>query len=177
MSRLDDLYARYLPLLTRMLMRSMPEADAQDIAQETLIATWKRLEHVAPDKERAYVIVAALNLAKRRFARAKPMTSLDGFEGEAPSAEKDVIERQEAALFRDRFRAAMRQLPPETREALVLRGQGLGSKEIARTLGLTDQSVRSRLSRAFESIRERVGEPPAGIDWMSLSGDHDDHEK
>jgi RNA polymerase sigma-70 factor (ECF subfamily) len=178
MSRLDDLYARYLrPLIEVVKNRGASEDDAQDIAQETLIETWKRLDHVAPDKERAYLMVAALNRAKKRFSRARPTTSLDGFDGQAPSAEKDVIEKQETARFHDRFKAAMRQLPPETQKALYLRAQGLGSKEIAQKLELTDQAVRTRLSRAFERIREQVGDPPSGVEWMSLPGDHDDHQE
>lgn len=181
MSRLDDLYARYLtPLTMTVIGFGTSEDDAKDIAQETLIATWKRLEHVAPEAEWAYLRVAARHRYLRRIeqhGRQQPLEPAHDAPDKAPSPETEVIEKEEAALFHERFKAAMRELPSDTRQAVVLRSRGLGSKEIAQKLGLTDQAVRTRLSRAFELIRERVGTPPAGVAWMRLPGDHDDHEK
>lgn len=181
MSRLDDLYARYLEALTRTVIGFGASVDdAKDIAQETLIATWKRLEHVAPGAEWAYLRVAARNRHLRRVeqhANLQPFGPDDDTIDRKPSPETEVIEKQEAALFNERFRAAMRELSPDTQQAIALRGQGLGSKEIARKLGLTDQAVRTRLSRAFELIRARAGDPPAGVAWMRLPGDEDDHQE
>ncbi|HEX6099179.1 MAG TPA: RNA polymerase sigma factor [Thermoanaerobaculia bacterium] len=181
MSRLDDLYARHLQPLTKKLIGfGQSEQDAEDIAQETLIATWKRLDHVAPEAEWRYLVVAAFNLARKLATRRRPLTSLEATpdaSDETSSAEQTLIERQETEQFQTRFLAVMRELTPETQQAIFLRAQGLRSKEIASKLGLTDQAVRSRLSRAFELIRARAGEPPADVRWMSLFGDHDDHEK
>lgn len=181
MSRLDDLYARYLTPLTKKLIGfGQSEQDADDIAQETFIATWKRLDHVAPEREWWYLLVAAFNLARRRARRRRPFMPLEAEHDpadQAASSEQTLIEQQEAAQFQARFKAVMRDLAPETQQAIFLRAQGLGSKDIARKLGLTDQAVRSRLSRAFELIRERAGQPPDDVRWMSLFGDHDDHEK
>ena len=190
MSRLDDLYARYLALLIRRVAgfsRSLSEEDAKDIAQETLIATWKRLEHVPPEREQAYLVVSAYNRAKTHLARVSAqrrgggkVTSLEltqDAEDERAFAEEMLIEKDEAVLFQQRFNLVMRDLQPETRQAIFLRAQGDSSKQIAEKLGLTDQAVRTRLSRAFELIRARVGEPPSGVRWMSLDGADNDHEQ
>lgn len=188
MSRLDDLYARYLTPLTRKLVGfGQTEQDAEDVAQETLIATSKRLDHVTPEGEWFYLLRSAFNNARKREVRAAAprhggghVTALqadtDAIDEDSLSAEEVLIRDEEIARFRARFDAAMAELSEDTRQCVVLRKRGYGSREIADLLDLTDQAVRTRLSRAFVLIRERVGEPPAGVPWMDLLGDDDDHQ-
>ena len=163
MSRIDDLYARYLTPLTRKLIGfGRSEEDAQDIAQETFIATWKRLDHVDPAREWWYLLTAGYNRARRQATRAHDSAPLDDQMRDAsPSAEEALLAREAASRFEERFKAVMRTFPPETQQAIVLRSRGLGSKEIAQKLGLTDQAVRTRLSRAFETMRKKnlFGDP------------------
>lgn len=186
MSRIDELYARYRDALVKKLVQfGQRLEDAEDIAQETLIATWKRLDELRPGEEWVYLKVAAHNNAHKRFRRANvprrggglltPLENEHDAEDGSPTAEAELIKRQEIAAFRARFNTVITQFPPETQQALVLRRQGRNSEQIAQTLGLTDQAVRTRLSRAMAIIRERVGVPPAGVDWADL-GDDDDHE-
>ena len=61
----------------------------------------------------------------------------------------------EARQRADRVQAALGALPPSFREILVLReAEGLDYNEIARVLGLTPGTVRSRLSRARGRLRK-----------------------
>ena len=181
MSRIDELYAKYFKRLIRAL-GGTPDAD--DIAQEAMIARWKRAED--PENDWAYLVASARNAAKKRATRANVprhggglLTQLEDEQDahdETRSAEANLIRQQEIARFRADFNAVMAELSPDTRQALVLRRRGLGSKEIAESLGLTDQAVRSRLSRAMSLLRERLS-PPPGVDWLDLLGDDDDHER
>lgn len=166
MSRIDDLYAKYLQPLLRTLRRN---PDAEDIVQETLIATWKRLEHIPPEHEWAYLVTAAYNLERKRFRRANAPRRGGGLvvtlEGEhdapdrSPSPEAELLTREEIAQFRARFPEAMAALGPETQQCLALRRRGLGSKEIAQHLpSLTDQAVRTRLSRAAHLLAKLLGD-------------------
>ncbi|HEV7766112.1 MAG TPA: sigma-70 family RNA polymerase sigma factor [Thermoanaerobaculia bacterium] len=186
MSRIDELYARYRkPLIGRLIGFGQREDEAADIAQETLIATWKRLEHIPPDREWPYLVTAAFNLARKRHTRGKvprhgggKLTNLEDEHDavdKSPSIESDLIEGEEIRRFRAAFSAAMAELPPETRQAFALRRRGLESKEIAELLGLNEHAVRSRVTRACRILRRRLS-PPPGVPWTELLGDDDDHE-
>jgi RNA polymerase sigma factor (sigma-70 family) len=181
MSRIDELFAKYFKRIIGVHHRNR---DADDIAQETLLAAWKRLERGKTiDDEWAYLATAARNHANRRFTRANVprhgagrLTQLDD-DHDAPdgrqSVEAQLVEREEVLQFRAAFKAAMAELSPSTQQCLVLRKRGLGSQEIAAHLGLTDQAVRSRLSRATAFLRERLS-PPPDVPWIDLLGDDDD---
>lgn len=182
MSRADEVVDRYLtPLIWSLVRFGQTEEDAREIAQEALWTLCQRLDRIAPGKERAYLWVTAYNLARDRAqqgpADMTPLENIAEPPDERPSAEATVIERQEIRRFREQFNAALATLSQDTRQCLVLRGRGYGSKQIAATLGLEDAAVRSRLSRAMNAIRKQVGEPPAGIEWFKLLGDDDDHER
>ncbi|HYC90977.1 MAG TPA: sigma-70 family RNA polymerase sigma factor [Thermoanaerobaculia bacterium] len=183
MKRIEELYAKYRDRLLR-TFRRVP--DAEDIAQEALIRVWKRMEHVSLDHEWAYLATTARSIANKRFRRANVprrgaglLTQLDETEHDtkhdAPSVEEQLIEQQEIAAFRAHFNAVLAEFTPDTQQCLVLAKRGYNSKEIAKHLGLTDQAVRSRLSRMRAVFRERLDPPPA-VNWMDLLGDDDDHK-
>lgn len=186
MSRLDDLYARYLARLIRDLVHfGQSEEDARDFAQEALIATWKRIDDVSEGGEWFYLKIAAHNIARKRADRANvprhgaglvrtPIENAGNERDDTPSVERMLIEREEILSFRARFHAALDELSDDTRQCIVLKKRGLTSREIAETLGLSDLAVRSRLSRATTLIRERVGPPPPGVDWIDLLGENDE---
>lgn len=57
-----------------------------------------------------------------------------------------------------RLQDALKDLPDDQREALQLRyGQGLPSKDIAERLGKSDGAVRVMLTRALNTLREKLG--------------------
>ena len=183
MKRIEELYVKYLGRLREMFRR---DPDAEDIAQEALIRVWKRMEHVALDHEWAYLATTARSIANKRYTRANVprrgaglLTQLDETEHDArhdaPSVEEQLIEQQEIAAFRARFNAVLAEFTPDTQQCLVLAKRGYNSKEIAEHLGLTDQAVRSRLSRVRAVFRERLA-PPPGVNWIELLGDDDDHQ-
>lgn len=186
MSRLDDLYARYHARLIRDLIRfGQSEEDAPDLAQEALIATWKRIDHVSEGGEWFYLVTTAHNIARKRVDRANvprrgagfvrtPIENAGNERDDAPSVEATLIEREEIAGFRARFDAALEKLSDDTRQCIVLKKRGLSSREIAETMELSEVAVRSRLSRASSFIRERVGPPPPDVDWIDLLGENDE---
>ena len=189
MSRLDDLYARYLTRLIADLVRFGQDAeDARDIAQETMIATWKRLDYVSPGGEWFYLKTAAHNLARKRAGRAgvprrgagftiAPLENAGNACDQTPSTETALIVKEEIARFRAAFNTALAELGTETQKCVYLKKQGYSSRQTAELLGLTDQAVRSRLSRASSIIRARVGAPPPDVEWVELLGDDDDDYK
>lgn len=187
--RFDDLCARYTEPLVRELMRfGCLEQDARDVAQEALLATWKRIEWIAPGAEWIYLKTAAHRRAINRNRDEQAVirggganVSLEALGGvmidRSATAEAQLIAREEAERFRRRFDTAFAELAPESRLCLILRRRGHSPAEVAKQLGLSGTAVRSRLMRATRQLRERVGPPPHDVEWAELTGDNDDHEE
>ena len=186
MSRLDDLYSRYWTRLVRAL-RGFGERDAEDNAQEAFIATSAHLHEIEPEGEWAYLAQAgrrrALNTIRNANTEHRGGGKIDPIEegvvvrDPRDSPEAVLIENEEVAEFRARFKAAFSSLDPVTQQCLILKRRDLDSKEIAAKLGMTAVAVRSRISRGSAVLRERVGPPPAGVAWLNAFGENDDHEK
>jgi DNA-directed RNA polymerase specialized sigma24 family protein len=131
MSRLDDLYARYLTPLTRELIAfGQTEGDAEDFAQEALIALWKRLDTVNPKKEWWWLLATAKNIARDHVTRENREKHGGGrvthladehldLKGNDPSAEAALLQGEEIASFQANFKALMRALSMETQLAIV----------------------------------------------------------
>lgn len=70
----------------------------------------------------------------------------------------DPASRAETADLAARAALALRQLPADAREVVVLRDvQGLSTKEAAKVLGISEGAVKVRLHRAHVRLRELVG--------------------
>jgi RNA polymerase sigma-70 factor (ECF subfamily) len=90
---------------------------------------------------------AALDVVRRRPAHS-PVPAEVRAEGGDPT--DDVLRRDQQR----RVQQAIAALPPDHRTVVVLRDvQGLRYDEISRALGVPVGTVRSRLSRARESLR------------------------
>lgn len=156
---------------------------AEDLAQETLLEAW-RIRHrlVDPSGRRPWLDAIARNVCRRWRVRRGRIhgheLSSDRPEEQADAAWTgrdelaDVLEKEELAELLDR---ALRQLPAETREALVATYvDELGPQEIARRLALSPAAVSMRLARGRSRIRELLetdlaDEPLAQI-WVQRYG-------
>ena len=118
---LESLIARYLPRLQRWASGRLPPwardmAETQDLVQEALFQTFKRIERFEPRGEgalHAYLRQAILNRIREELRRAKrrpPRSELDSaaeHDGRSPLEEaigREAIERYERALARLRWR-------------------------------------------------------------------------
>ncbi|HEX9982263.1 MAG TPA: RNA polymerase sigma factor [Thermoanaerobaculia bacterium] len=181
-ARFEALFAKYGKRLAgRLRAAGWPEQEAEDAAQEGLIETWKRLDTIAPGAEWAYMLTAARSRAsnaQRKLATKKrsdkDVSPKDLEPPPPPSAEAALIEEQERAAFNAAFLAAFGELPLETQLCITLRRRGFSNNEVAEKLDTTMLSVQSRLKRAAKHFRERIANPPRGLDWLDQTGDDDD---
>jgi RNA polymerase sigma-70 factor (sigma-E family) len=131
---------------------------AEDVVQDAFCGLHRRWGQLAePERALFYLRASVLNgcrselRAKLRNARraARPLP------GSVASAEDLALI---AAEHREVL-AAMRQLPDRQREALVLRYfADLGEPEIARSMGITEGTVKSTTSRALAALARLLGE-------------------
>ena len=163
---LDSLIARYLPRLQRWATGRLPRwardmADTEDLVQETLFQTFKRIERFESRGEgalQAYLRQAILNRIReelRRTKRRPPTSELDSAmedSGRSPLEEaigREAIERYERALAR---------LRSEDRELVIARIElGYTNREIAELLDKpTPNAARMATERAIVRLAKEM---------------------
>jgi RNA polymerase sigma-70 factor (ECF subfamily) len=127
--------------------------DAQDVAQDALIAAWQNLAKFRAESSFAtwlYQIVTRRALNKVTRARADSSVELLP-EVADPAAEPAAQAERNLAV--DAVTDALRALPFSQRVVLVLHHfEGLSYAEVAQVTGSTEASVRSHLFRARRAL-------------------------
>jgi len=147
-----ELVARHAPAVFRLVRAAVrQEADAEDIAQEVFLASFKSLGRLRePARFRGHLLVIASRKVTdyiRRRQRGLELQSLTD-EPAAPAA-RDVADRIAAV------EAVVDRLDPEARFIFALRHhEGLSCKRIARLLDAKEGTIYSRLSRIHAAIRK-----------------------
>ncbi|MCR4374361.1 MAG: sigma-70 family RNA polymerase sigma factor [Acidobacteria bacterium] len=142
------------------LMVSNP-ADAEDVAQETLLRAYRALGQFRGQSAfRTWLYQIATNVARTHLAKRRDRHEVqepEGAEGTTgdPGRERasgeDVEQR---VIAHDQLRRALADLPGDWREAVVLRDiEGLDYKEIAALLGIPMGTVESRIFRGRQRLK------------------------
>jgi len=126
-------------------------SDAEDVAQETFLKLHRHgIDFATEAALNSWLYRVAVNLCFDRVRAAKPSTELSEIRSGQPSAESTVIRDQ----AREALMAALEQLPPKQRAAVVLREiEGLSTAEVAEILGSAEVTVRSQISAALARLR------------------------
>lgn len=133
--------------------------EAEDVAQETTLRMWERLDQLDGDRERllAYAVTTARNLAqnRRRQKRRHPLLQLLGWKGD--HTDDTPQRRLETTETDSLFAEAMAQLPYNWRTVLQMRNvEDMNFAEIAAITGMTESSVRGTLSKARKRMIELI---------------------
>jgi RNA polymerase sigma-70 factor, ECF subfamily len=147
----DFFAGRFERLVRACLLLTGSAAEGEDLAQEAMARVLERWDRVSVmDDPEGYLYRTALNLHRNALRRLAMATRLRV--SEEPLDDSDVTDRRLDLL------RAIRSLPLAQREALVLvEWLGYSAEEAGRWLGIEPASVRGRLHRARESLRQRYG--------------------
>jgi RNA polymerase sigma-70 factor (ECF subfamily) len=159
----EQLVVRYQRLVYRILWsRGGDPQEIEDMAQETFMRAWERLGTFDPAQPfKAWIARVAGNLAidhYRARSRRPVLVELPD-EETAPLRAGDADPALVAQKLDDQrgLLEALRQVPPLYREALVLRFvEDLPYDEIATALGLPLGSVKTRIFRGREMLKQRL---------------------
>lgn len=144
--------AEYERLLKTMVIVAGNRTEAEDIAQEAMARAFERWDSVSSASSPAgYVYATAFNLHRSGLRRAALALR---FRHREPPPE----DPQDSAVSRTDVLTALRGLPRTQLEALLLvEWLGMTSEEVAHILRIEPASVRGRVHRAREALRERLG--------------------
>ncbi|MGV0656131.1 RNA polymerase sigma factor SigE [Mycolicibacterium thermoresistibile] len=154
----DELVRQHADRVYRLAYRlSGNQHDAEDLTQETFIRVFRSLQNYQPGTFEGWLHRITTNLfldMVRRRGRIR-MESLpedyDRVPGNSPNPEQIY---HDARLGPD-LQAALDSLPPDFRAAVVLCDiEGLSYEEIGATLGVKLGTVRSRIHRGRQALRD-----------------------
>ncbi len=156
----DLLVARHSAMAYRVALRLTGDHhDAQDIAQEALVAAWQNLDQFRGNSSFAswlYRIVTRHALNK--ITRGRAASSLDLLADIPDSGEGPAV-RAERRAAADAVTAALAALPLAQRTVVVLHHlEGLSYAEVAEVTRSTVPAVRSHLFRARRTLGTRLSE-------------------
>ncbi|MDP9150481.1 MAG: sigma-70 family RNA polymerase sigma factor [Myxococcota bacterium] len=142
------------------------DGDAEDLVQDTFArALGAQSQFAAGTNVKAWLfrILRNLHIDKYRRARKSPLSdgegrddwAEDGGSGREPLRGDEDLERMRGIVGED-IEAALRSLPPDTRTVVLLDAEGFTEGELAEVLGCSVGTIKSRLSRARATLRERL---------------------
>jgi RNA polymerase sigma-70 factor, ECF subfamily len=167
---LERLFARHLKPLQRWASGRLPEwardlADTDDLVQDALIQTFKKLDDFEPrgvGALLAYLRQAVLNRLRdelRRTGRRPEMADLDGLEIDGTISPVEQAIQREAV---ERYRHALARLKPDERDAIIGRVEmGYSYEELAAALGKSSaDAARKAAQRALLRLAEEMKPTP-----------------
>jgi RNA polymerase sigma-70 factor, ECF subfamily len=158
----EAFYRRELPALVAFARSLSGSAAADDIAQDAMLAAYRRWDHVSRlDLPVAWVRRTCANrcvsVLRRRAVEARGLLKLRSERPRwQPGAEED-----------DAFWSHVRALPRRQAQVLALHYlYDLGVADIARTLGCAEGTVKAHLARGRDTLARRLGTAagPSGED-------------
>jgi RNA polymerase sigma-70 factor (ECF subfamily) len=163
---LERLFARHLKPLQRWACGRLPRwardlADTDDLVQDTLVQTFKRVEGFEPrgvGAFQAYLRQAVLNRIRdelRRRGRQPDLADLDDLELESAQS---PLEQAIGHEWVECYERALERLKPQEREAIIARVEmGYSYEELAEALGKPSaDAARKTAQRALVRLAEEM---------------------
>jgi RNA polymerase sigma factor (sigma-70 family) len=160
----DDRFARLLSEHDRALRRlaSSYERDParqQDLVQDIWLAVWQALPRFRGDcSERTFVFRIAHNRAVSHidYSQRRHVETLDEdapFAAPGPDPELSLSQQQRY----ERLRNAVQDLPIALRQVVVLTLEGMSNADVADIVGISENNVAVRLTRARAALAAALG--------------------
>jgi RNA polymerase sigma-70 factor (ECF subfamily) len=131
----------------------------EDLLQDIWLAVWRALPRFRDEcSERTFVWRIAHNRAVSHIDHWQRRRT-DLLEDDAPieAPEPDPEHSLSQQQRQERLRRAVQELPLSMRQVVILTLEGLNHAEVAEILGITDNNVAVRLSRARAELARTMG--------------------
>ena len=136
------------------------QADAEDVLQETLLDGYRGLKGWRGEGTvRSWLFGIARRKCAREMERGLRRRSKLRLVGEEPGSSRGAEQALAQKRKAEQARAALGELRPSEREALVLRFAGeLSFREVAEACGIDEAAARKRVSRGLAALRSGLEE-------------------
>ena len=133
---------------------------SEDIAQETFLAAWRQLGQLRDTRKfRSWLSIIARNLTRHALRRRKkaqrpqPLQDVAQIASQALAPDQQLIQAEDLTILRQ----ALDEIPIKYREPMVLFYREHQSiRKVAEMLGLTEATVKQRLSRGRKKLKREV---------------------
>jgi RNA polymerase sigma factor (sigma-70 family) len=163
---LDRLFVRYAKPLRRWVSGRLPRwardmADTDDLVQDALLQTFKRIEGFEPRREgalQAYLRQAVINRVRDELRRKGRRPDLTGIEGHDLPGDESPLEEAIGREAVENYERALARLKPEDREAVIARVElGYTFEELAEAQGRPSlDAARKAAQRALLRLAEEM---------------------
>ena len=161
-SAFAELFRRFAGRIKAFLLRwGMPGDQAEEVAQEVMVAIWRRADSFDPAKAAASTWIFAIARNRRidlirKTARREPDPEDPLFERDPDPDGMVLLSLQERQRI---IREAIQELPQDQQDVLrIAFFEGLSHGECAEALDVPLGTVKSRIRLAFRKLREALGE-------------------
>jgi RNA polymerase sigma factor (sigma-70 family) len=154
---IDDLYRRHGSEVYRYALAVLGNhSDAEDITQTTFLNAYRSLEQgVRPRKPANWLLTIASNAIKQRFRHDSARPRQVALDEQIADRSSEGTEANVPTV--GEILTALSHIPPQQRQAIVLRGfEGRSYKEIAEILGVTTSALETLLFRARRSLADEL---------------------
>jgi RNA polymerase sigma factor (sigma-70 family) len=161
----DRILGVHAPAISRLAFSYEAVASIrEELVQEIALAIWQALPHFRGEcSERTFVFRIAHNRGlSHAWRRKPPHQPLDDLEdSDQPIDPRPQPEEQAAQIHeRAKLMEAIQSLPVTHRQMIVLTLEGLSHAEIGEVLGITENNVAVRLTRARKALKDALGVRP-----------------
>ena len=157
-SRLEEWFVREVLPLEAILMQYLKRvrhnrADVDDLCQEVYVRVCEAALQEAPRSARSFVFTVARNLVidEMRKEQVVPIDAVADLEAlnvaaEIPAPDRSLIAREDLR----RLQAALDELPPRCREAVVMRKiEGIARRDIAARMNIAEKTVARHITEGI----------------------------
>jgi RNA polymerase sigma-70 factor (ECF subfamily) len=152
-----ELYEMYFEKIYRYLYRKTQRQEtAEDLTQQTFLNALQNFNsyHIQEGASfGSWLFRIAHNLLVSEYRQKKP-ASLDTIEDHSIEGEREVIEVVDKSIDAEKLMRCMSELPPNYKEVVDLKKEGLKVKDIADILEKTESAIKVNFFRAVKMLRD-----------------------
>jgi RNA polymerase sigma-70 factor (ECF subfamily) len=134
------------------------KADIADLRQDVYVRVFEAASRQIPETAKPFVLTTARNLLIDRVRRERVIPIETMADLEALGAASTEISADRALIARDTLaslQAALDKLPPQCRQAILLRKvDGLSRREIAERMGVTERTVNRHIAEGMRALAD-----------------------
>ncbi len=164
----------YYNVMVRFAKTYLSQDDCQDVVQDAFIklyAAWNSVPTEGQARSFLYITVRHLCVSRLRHQSLEEMFILREMDEADNTAGADEffseVTYQETLRL---LRRSIEELPPQSRRIMQLALKGNGNAEIAETLGISVNTVKTLKKSAYRSLRDSLGDVSDELFFLLLLG-------